>query len=448
MNRSSRATAITLVMAPLLLLLVMPPAASAAPGTHLWTQTWPSPAIPGYEIRTEPVLVRGPGGDLWVGTTGMAGTTRDRNFVLLRYAPNGVLRWALETGTVASGGSQGLEYARDVAVAADGSAVLTGYIAGGSTRIWTAKVSPRGKRVWARKLASTVVGGSASASAVAFDSRRSVYILGAQNRAGRGEDIVLVKYSPKGMLLWTRYLSADGSGDDAGIDIAIDAADRVFVTGNVQTLSRRQDVVIARYTTAGVRVWTRLWDGGSRDDGAHDLAVSKAGVAVACNSILFTGVSRGVVLKAKLTMRASDKLRPRVSTIPGLDIGWASVAINAAGDVAAGGTATDNAATSEFAFAKWPADGSPATFEHYTPLSGWAGCDEVWLTSGGALFAAGALDTGLTDGIHLVSRATGPHDWVQTTTDHGRTTSLVASTSRVCVAGLIGQQVMLWMYER
>ena len=418
------------------------PAASAAPGDQLWKRTWPSPIPSGYEIRSASVLVRGPGGDLWVANTGMDGATRDRDYVLLRYAPSGVLRWALETGSA----NQGHEYVSDVAVGHDRSAVLTGTITSGV--VWTVKVSPLGKRVWARRLASAVAGGEALGAAVALDSHGSVYVLGARDRSGRGQDVVLVKYSPKGVLRWTRYLSAGGSGDDAGVDIVIDGGDRVFITGTVQTLHKGKDVLIARFTTAGTVVWKRVWgSGGARDDGAHDLAVSKAGVAVAGNSILSTGVNRGIVLKAKRTTRSSDKLGYHISVVPGLDLGWASVAINAAGDVAAGGTATAGFSTSEFAFAKWPANGSPPTFEYYTPLSGHAGCDEVWLTANGTLLAAGRLNTGATAGVHLVSRAPAPHGWVRTTTDYGWCTSLVASADGICLAGYVGEQVALWMYE-
>lgn len=434
---------VIVVVAALVALLA--PAASGTPGDQLWTKLWPSPAVPDYEIRSDPDLVRGPGGDLWVAATGMDGYTRDRNYVILRYAASGALRWALETGSP----NQGPDYASDVAVARDGSAYVTGTIT--SRGIWTIKVSPAGKRIWARRLGTTFANGAVG-FAVACDSHANVYVLGARDRSGKGRELVLVAYSPGGKLRWTRYLSAPGGGNDIGVDVVVDAKGRGFIAGTVTSLHKGTEVALARFTTAGALVWKRIWDGGAgKDDVAHALAVSKAGVVVAGATTPATGNAQGVVLKAKLSMTKAAKLRALRLAVPGLDLGWASVATNGAGEVAATGEATSGG-TSEFAVAKWLATGIVATFKHYTPLSGSATGHRVWLTNGGTVVAAGQLSTATGSGMHLVSLGPAPHAWVRTTIDDGVCTGLVVSADGVCVAGTVGPgslppQIGLWMYE-
>ena len=426
---------------------LLAPAASAAPGDQLWTKSWPTPGIPGYEIRTDPQLVRGPGGDYWVAATGMNGSTRDRNYVILRYAPTGVLRWALETGSPNSGH----EYASDLAVGRDGSAFVTGDMVTPADAIWTIKVSPAGKRVWARKLVSAAHGGNV-VSAVACDSSGNAYVLGTKDRTGRGRELVLFSYSPRGKLRWTRYLSAPGGGDDIAVDIVIGSRNRIFVTGTLQSLHKGTDILVARFTTAGAAAWKRVWDGGAgKDDVAHALAVSAAGVVVAGATTPATGEAQGVVLRARVSMSRSAKLRARRSVVPGLDLGWGSVAIDAAGGVAVAGTAY-GASVQQFAYAEWRADGSAVVFAHVAPLDGDAWGTEARLWNAGALIVAGSYSSGANRGINIRSLGPAPHEWVRSTTDDGLCSGLAVSADGVCVAGPLGTggfpaQIGLWMYE-
>ena len=427
---------------------LLAPVASAAPGDRLWTKLWPAPGIPGYEIRTDPQVVRGPGGDYWVAATGMDGNTRDRNYVILRYAPSGVLRWALETGSPNSGH----EYASDITVGRDGSAFVTGDMVTPGHAIWTVKVSAAGKRLWARKLVSAVEVTQA-VSAVACDSSGNVYVLGTKDRTGHGRDLVLFSYSPRGKLRWTRYLSAPGGGDDIAVDIVIGSRNRIFVTGTLQSLHKGTNILVARFTTAGAATWKRVWDGGAgKDDVAHALAVCSAGVTVAGATTPATGEAQGVVLRARFSMIKTAKLRASRSAVPGLNLGWASVAINAAGDVAVAGEASGSSVR-QLAYAKWPADGSAATFAHVAPLGGDAWGGKAALSNGGSLVVAGSFSSGVNRGINVRSLGPTPHEWVRSTTDDEVCTGLAVSADGVCVVGSMfdglhgTEQITLLMYE-
>ncbi len=247
-------------------------------------------------------------------------------------------------------------------------------------------------------------------------------------------------------------MSAPGEGDDIGIDVAVAAEGRVFIAGTVASLHKGTEVALARFSTTGTLAWMRVWDGGvGKDDVAHVLAVSKAGVVVAGAATPAAGEARGVVLKARLSMTRSARLRARRSALPGLDLSWASVAINAAGDVAVAGEAAGGG-RSEFALAKWPGDGSAATFAHSAPLNGAASGARVWRSAGGTVVVAGRFASGSTRGINVRSIGPAPHAWAHSTSDDGVCTGLVASADGVCVAGPVGAagfpaQTGLWMDE-
>ena len=421
-------------------------AASAAPGDLVWgAKTWTMPQQTGYEIKSQPVLVRGPGGDLWLAVTGMY-VNRDRNFVLLRYSQGGTRRWTFETGSAPTG-----DYVNDVAVSSGKYAYLAGSIYDPATKnaLWTVKVSPGGKRVWARRMNSQGTPGVASGAACALDSHGNVYVVGELQRTSTGADVVLVKYSPAGKRRWVKYLSAGGAGEDVGVDIAIDAADRIFIAGTMQTLLRGKDVLVARYATTGALKWKRIWDDGSAsDDVCTDLAVSSAGVAVCGSSTASGKKSLGLVLTAKIAMGSSDSLGYHLSSVSPYHVRWESVGIDAAGDVVAGGQVTDDTLVRQFAYAKWPASG-PFEFVHDAPVDRWAGCQTILLTPGGALFTAGWVRTPSSpQGIRLDSRAGGAHDWSTTTADRGSATSIAVSADHVYVAGTIDETTALWKYER
>ncbi len=137
---------------------------------------------------------------------------------------------------------------------------------------------------------------------VAVASDGSVYVtgwtesphLGGQNNAG-GADIVLAKYSATGTRLWTRLL---GSVDrEEARDVAVARDGSIYLTGftsrgDSDTLADQDklgdlDIVLAKYAPSGQRLWTRLLGGSSQDVG-YGVAVSKGG------SVYLTGSSRGI----------------------------------------------------------------------------------------------------------------------------------------------------------
>ena len=78
---------------------------------------------------------------------------------------------------------------------------------------------------------------------VAQDSYGNVYMAG-QIDNGSDLDILLIKYNSEGTEQWVQTF--DNGSDDEAVNLHIDNADNVYVTGNT-TLSGRNQMLILKY---------------------------------------------------------------------------------------------------------------------------------------------------------------------------------------------------------
>ena len=427
-----------------------PPPASAAPGELVWMQSWdPKGDFLFFDTMD---LVRGPGGDLWIGSSARAssGGSSQRRPVVARFSQAGAKRW----GAVLSGGVDFFYYA-GMAVDRGGNTVVAARCFAASPREkWlVTKLSPSGKRLWTSTRMSPVVGsgpGSAWPAGVAVDSKSNIYVVGTIERAGTGRDVALSKYTPTGVLKWTRYIIGFEDSDDRGVAVAIDGSDRVYVTGTVGSFFAGTDVMLARYTTAGAQAWKRVWDGVGKDDSAADLAASAYGVSVAGASTSAAGELRGLVLTVPLTMLEGVPPYVKMTTIPGWNVNWSSVAMNAAGDIAVGCAIDTELPTDCFAYARYQAT-VPDAFAYRPSSFGSTSCGDVWIGPDGTLLAVGSWASETTgQDLFIVSDFVSVPDWQTILGLKSPQTpmALAVTNSAIFVAGAGYGDIELWRYGR
>ncbi len=130
-------------------------------------------------------------------------------------------------------------------------------------------------------------------SDIAIDGNDDVYIVGRMDRdfdgnvmAG-GNDLLLTKYSSTGVRLWTDLIGTASS--DGGRGVSVDSFGNAYVTGytkgNYTGVPRKNDAVenmypnsilLAKYSTTGVRQWVRQLGSPSSDSGS-DISVDSSG---------------------------------------------------------------------------------------------------------------------------------------------------------------------------
>lgn len=219
-------------------------------------------------------------------------------------------------------GGTSSEYGYGIAVAPDGSVLLTGSTSsnnlpvtgsafqrtfGGVQDCFVARLAPGGDSL----IYSTYLGGSASdyCNAITLDADNNAYVAGTTSSVNfptlsafqtnnRGSnDIFAAKLNPQGSaLLYSTYIG--GTGNETALGIHIDAAGRAHLAGNstssdfptvdpIQSeLKGPQDVIVAKLSADGKALLFSTFLGGEGADTANAIRVHSDG------SVYVTGLAR------------------------------------------------------------------------------------------------------------------------------------------------------------
>jgi hypothetical protein len=223
-----------------------------------------------------------------------------RDGFISKFASNGSLLWSTFLG------GNWLDYVSDIAVAADGSCYLTGYTESTNFPLkdavnqsycdreaFVSKFASNGSLLW-----STYLGGSQSEDgrSIALAADGSCVITGwtysddfpiIDNYSipiSQNLDVFISQFSPTGTLLWSTIFG--GNLLDWGYGIAIDHDNCVFITGNTNSYNfparhgfsksfngGATDAFIAKYSIGGILLWSSYL-GGNNTDVAKDLAIA------------------------------------------------------------------------------------------------------------------------------------------------------------------------------
>jgi Subtilase family/Secretion system C-terminal sorting domain len=115
------------------------------------------------------------------------------------------------------------------------------------------------------------------------DDLKNVYVIGATLNSLNNRDLVIQKIDPFGNLIWQNTLSGDANLDDVGTDLLIDDQYNVYVTGTVNRLGTQEDLVVIKYSSLGVVIWEYFKDAPESEGGTSLILNS--------NKIFVTGVT-------------------------------------------------------------------------------------------------------------------------------------------------------------
>lgn len=212
-------------------------------------------------------------------------STGGYDIFIAKYNSAGNVIWAKNAGGTAS------EYGYSIAVDPAGSCYITGvfysatltfgstvlnnpYTSFGGFLYYSAKYDSTGNPVWAK----TVTGGASSiGNEIAVDATGNSFVTGyfstavtfdAISLSGTGRDIFVAKYDPLGNVVWAR--STNGTAEDVGTSIAVDASGNVYMCGyfkgtsiviGTTTLTNSgapdPDIVVAKYDSSGTFQWAK-----------------------------------------------------------------------------------------------------------------------------------------------------------------------------------------------
>lgn len=192
----------------------------------------------------------------------------------------------------------------DTATGPDGAVAVTGRSvnSAGDRDIVTIVYAPNGTRRWLARFDGKVPDWPGQetwndvAQSVRFDSAGNVYVAGWTWRGydtdgGTEEDIVLLKYSPGGQLIWKRLFNGAVNRGDFPVDLEIDGSGNVYIAGysigGEFGVRYYYESVAIKFSPAGVQQWAQRYSFDRRGDIANSAALDRSG------NFLVSGTSTG-----------------------------------------------------------------------------------------------------------------------------------------------------------
>lgn len=203
------------------------------------------------------------------------------------------------------------------------------------------------------------------AQSLALDASGNVIAAGHVNNAGTARDFAVVKLdAATGAELWRLTLDGGDGSPDIAYDVAVDASNDVIAAGKLELLGSDDDFTVVKIDGAtGVEIWRYRYDGTeSFDDVAFAVAINSAG-DIAAGGVIDNTATREDFAVVKLAGATGDELwRREIDGGGGGKVSYEQanvIAFDSADDVVAVGELENIAAAQDLATVKLSgADGS------------------------------------------------------------------------------------------
>jgi hypothetical protein len=434
-------------------------AAGAQAGGSSRPPTWLKQWTPsGTDWFQGGVVARAGTGDLFVAGIRYRSSTGHYDLCVVRYTASGSRKWVRKLTTPA-GGYQVNAVAADAA----GNVIVIGNVATPAHGLdWlVGKWSRGGKLLWTRQRDGTAhLKDNALSVAVAAD--RSMVVVGTVGDAGTYDDGLIVKYSPKGKVLWQHLIDGASHSFDALNSVALDAAGNAYAAGFDFTSAGADDALLIRYSPKGRAQWTQRLGVPSKQDWFSSVAVRGGYVAAAGitenDPDPANWETRGLVAKYA-TAHGTRKWVRRFKnpTDPLRAATWTLVGIDPKGRVAAAGWIATSAVPGEDAWATtvYSAAGAPGSVQIAQGTNATGNRPEALLsTTSGTVFVTGYLaNSGETQDLYTMALSpTGVLRWASILHDpaHGSDDGygLAATSKALYVGGEYYRSLALLEYAR
>ena len=105
------------------------------------------------------------------------------------------------------------------------------------------------------------------AQAITIDNSGNIYVTGGSEGMGTGYDMTTIKYNSAGVEEWVARYNGAGNGEDIAVDIVVDNAGNIYVTGWSEIEGPYNfDYVTIKYNSMGTELWTANYDGPLNDE--------------------------------------------------------------------------------------------------------------------------------------------------------------------------------------
>ena len=214
-----------------------------ASGVEQWSARYDGPGIEDDEPSG---LVVDDDGNVYV-TGGSLGSGTNMDYATVKYSPSGETLWVRRH----DGPVNGADEATGIALAPDGSVVITGFSEGDGTNMdfLTVCYSPAGVEQWTARYDGPDHDFD-EARAVVVDGDGNVYVTGSS--WGDRYDYLTIKYDSEGNEQWVERYDGPDDGFDEPIGMVLDGAGGVCVAGRSDGVGTGIDYATCRYLASGI----------------------------------------------------------------------------------------------------------------------------------------------------------------------------------------------------
>jgi hypothetical protein len=223
-------------------------------GPMMWERTYNGPA---HQADSPIAMVTDPAGNaIAAGQTATTATKID--WLIVKRSPSGAKEWIATW----DGAGHDDDYLTGAACDGAGNVYACGMSVVGTSQYDAAVVKFRasdGKRLWKYVYAGPwTPQGRNWAHAIAVDASGNAYIAGQSDDSAGMPDILVMKLSPKGRVVWMRRVDGPAHLADYAEKIALRGRS-VYVAAESSPVANSTSVMLLKYSTSGRRTWTRTW---------------------------------------------------------------------------------------------------------------------------------------------------------------------------------------------
>lgn len=270
-------------------------------GRQEWTRTFTGPGDR-FDVPNASAIDSG-GNVIITGRSGLDDFSSGYDIVTRKYDTTGALVW--ERRYINTNSPARFADAHDITVDSANNVYVVGATYDPFLTYLTLKYDAAGALLWERR---HTAGSHDSATAVVVDHAGSVIVTGSGlDAASFRWDYLTVKYDANGNFLWQARHDGPAGQSDAAWDVAVDAANNIYVAGEVQTSPNpngeaTRDWALVKYSPGGVQQWVTRLDGGLNTRASRPaLAVDSAGNAHVTGLFFTNGVADFLVVKYDTT---------------------------------------------------------------------------------------------------------------------------------------------------
>ncbi len=208
----------------------------------------------------------------------VTGTTTSTSLDILTIKYNSLTAETLWTRRY-NGPGNGADRPADIALDQSGNVYVCGTVrVGGHDEAAVIKYNQAGTQQWVVRLGTTLRDSSSAATALAADQSGFVYVCGRIRDSLGTNDYLVSKLTAAGGVSWTRRHNGSGRGQDSAVALVVDGSGNVYVTGASQGDTTGMDILTLKYSPAGTLLWVardgnRSWS----DDGGTAIALDASG---------------------------------------------------------------------------------------------------------------------------------------------------------------------------